>query len=418
MEGPMRDKSFDSSLSLLRDGYMFMRKKREMNKADVIEGRLMLRKAYFVSGRDAAQMFYSDRLKRKNAVPLMIQKTLMGSHGVHSLDGGDHHHRKAMFMSFMTDREISRFMTIQRKHWLERTEMWKKRKRVVLFDEARAVFCESACQWTGVPLRKEEARQRTDDMWAMVDAFGAVGLRHLRGRRARRRTENWIMPMIDDIRKAPEGNDSMLGTVAMHRDRGGSLTDRRVAAVEVINIIRPVVAIAIYVAFLAHALRKYPGWKRRLADKDSDAEREAFVHEVRRLYPFVPILGARVREDFEWQGTRFRKNAMVVLDVHGINHDPRIWELPDEFHPERFFGWQDDQFSFIPQGGGDYHTGHRCPGERVTIESLKLALEILAPISYHVPPQDMNVPLSRMPSILESGFVIEMPESGVSRNAY
>lgn len=35
---------------------------------------------------------------------------------------------------------------------------------------------------------------------AMVDAFGAVGVRHWRGRTARRRCERWIGSLIDDVR--------------------------------------------------------------------------------------------------------------------------------------------------------------------------------------------------------------------------
>lgn len=75
--------------------------------------------------------------------------------------------------------------------------------------------------------------------------------------------------------------------------------------------------------------------------------------------------------------------------------------------PQRFRGWDGDAFSFIPQGGGDHHTGHRCAGEWLTIELMKVAVRSLTrTITYEVPEQDLAVRLSRMPALPQSRFVI------------
>lgn len=57
-----------------------------------------------------------------------------------------------------------------------------------------------ACYWAGVPLKETEVKERADDFIDMVDAFGAVGPRHWKGRRARPRAEEWIEVMIEDAR--------------------------------------------------------------------------------------------------------------------------------------------------------------------------------------------------------------------------
>ena len=75
-----------------------------------------------------------------------------------------------------------------------------------------------------------------------------------------------------------------------------------------------------------------------------------------------------------------------MLDLYGTDHDPRCWEEPALFHPERFQGCVEDPFDFIPQGGGEYERGHRCPGEGITIAPLRVALEFLTRrLEYEVP---------------------------------
>jgi fatty-acid peroxygenase len=116
---------------------------------------------------------------------------------------------------------------------------------------------------------------------------------------------------------------------------------------------------------------------------------------------------ARVRDDFEWQGHRFAAGRRVLLDLYGTDHDPRLWDRPDEFRPDRFRGRDIGAFELIPQGGGDLERGHRCPGEWTPIELLKVAVQLLAAeLDYSVPEQDLRVPLDDIPALPASGFVV------------
>jgi fatty-acid peroxygenase len=132
-----------------------------------------------------------------------------------------------------------------------------------------------------------------------------------------------------------------------------------------------------------------------------------FTHELRRYYPFFTAVGGRATHDFDWHGLHFPKGTWVLLDLYGTNHHPAIWGDPDNFRPERFERRESSGFDLIPQGGGDYYSGHRCAGEMATIDLVKSALRLLATqIDYDVPPQDLRVSLSRMPTLPASGFVI------------
>jgi fatty-acid peroxygenase len=109
------------------------------------------------------------------------------------------------------------------------------------------------------------------------------------------------------------------------------------------------------------------------------------------------MLAARARRPVQHDGVPVPRGRRVVLDVYGTLHDPGIWTDPERFDPARFVGRDPDPFTFLPQGGGDPATGHRCPGERVAIELLKTAARHLA---LDRPPVRgaAGYPLSRIPT--------------------
>jgi fatty-acid peroxygenase len=129
--------------------------------------------------------------------------------------------------------------------------------------------------------------------------------------------------------------------------------------------------------------------------------------EVRRFYPFFPFVGARVRKDFQWRGFDFPEGRRTILDLYGTNHGPRTWQDPLEFRPERFASWDGCPFNFIPQGGGDPDGNHRCPGERIVIDQVKVALRFLVEkLSYELPDQNLTLDTSRMPALPRSRIII------------
>lgn len=223
------------------------------------------------------------------------------------------------------------------------------------------------------------------------------------------KSEKWIEGMIEQVRNnqltIPENSAAYV--IAWHRDLDGKLLNKHTAAVELINIIRPIVAIARYITFAALALYEHPECRQKIQNSEHNEYSEWFVQEVRRFYPFFPFTAAIVRQDFDWQGYHFPQGRRVLLDLYGTNHDPQIWENPEAFEPERFRHWDGSQFNFIPQGGGDYYTNHRCAGEWITIKVMKVTLNFLTQaLEYNVPEQDLAISLSKMPTIPKSGFVI------------
>jgi fatty-acid peroxygenase len=395
---------------LLRDGYRSISRRCDELGSDIIETRFLLRPTVCIRGEEAARLFYEPGLfVRHGAVPRRVRKTLLGQGGVHGLDGEAHERRKRLFMELMESAALERLRAIATEEWERRIARWERAPgRHVLFREAQEVLCRTSCRWAGVPLPEAWARRRARQLAAMVDSFGAVGPRLWRGRAARLATERWARALIRRARRgriaAPEG--TALAVIARHRDARGRLLDTRTAAVELLNVLRPTVAVAYFVAFAAHALHLYPGYQLGLQNGD-EGELERFVQEVRRFYPFAPAVGARAVRDLRWQGHRIPRGRLVILDLYGTDHDARSWERPDEFMPERFLSWNGSAFNFVPNGGGDFFLGHRCAGEWMTLELLKVAVRVLArEIEYEVPPQNLAIPLTRIPTFPVSGFVL------------
>jgi fatty-acid peroxygenase len=403
-----RDEPFDSTLAMLREGYRFIPDRCRRYGTDAFECRLMLHPAVCVSGPDAARMFYHPgRFTRRGALPPTTLKLLQDQGSVATLDGAAHRHRKAMFLSALAPDAVRRLADRVAERWRAELPAWAGAGEVVLHHAVEGILCRAVCDWAGVPLTEAEAVERTREFAAMIDGAGAVGVRTVSGLFRRDRTERWASALVKRARAGevpiPEGTAAH--AVVWHRGADGRLLSPTVAAVELINVLRPTVAVARYVTFAALALHEYPDCREKL--RSGDEYLGWFAQEVRRFYPFFPAVGGRVLEPFEWNGRRFGRGAWVLFDVYGTDRDPRAWGEPDAFRPERFAGWRGGPFALVPQGGGDHATEHRCAGEQATVEILKAAVRVLVrDVRYDVPDQDLSVDLSRMPAIPASRFVI------------
>jgi len=350
-----------------------------------------------------------DRFTRRGAVPITALLLLQDIGSAHTLDGDPHRHRKAMFMSLMDPASVSRLVAHVEQEWRRQAMIWARMSEVVFVPQAQEILTRAVCAWVGIPLSAAESEQRARELGAMYEGAGAFGPRNWRAQRLRRGTELWMRGVVDGARSGrrelPAGSPA--DVVARHRNLDGSLLDVTHAAVEIINLLRPTVAVERFLTFAALALHEHPESRERLAAEIDDGYAERFVQEVRRHYPFFPMVGGRALVPFEWRGHRFAPGTWVLLDIYGTNHDHRSWEEPDQFWPDRFLGRPPNPFDLIPQGGGDHLTNHRCAGEAITVEIVKRVSRLLATsMRYDVPRQDLRIDMSRMPAVPRSRFVM------------
>ncbi|KAJ9553365.1 hypothetical protein OSB04_017410 [Centaurea solstitialis] len=104
----------------------------------------------------------------------------------------------------------------------------------------------------------------------------------------------------------------------------------------------------------------------------------ACIKETLRLHPTGPfLLPHRAQETCEVMGYTIPKDSQVFVNIWAIGRDPKIWDDPLSFKPERFLGSKIDfkgqNFEFTPFGSGR----RMCPGLPLGLKSVELILASL-----------------------------------------
>jgi fatty-acid peroxygenase len=331
-------------------------------------------------------------------MPPALAALLFGPGAVHAMDGAAHRERKAIFLSFLnldTARDVASRAGAMLQ---EAASYWRLTSDVRLFDELVRAYGGAVISWAdAVPAdRSTDALAR--DLAQIVNGFGGHG--YGKAWAARLRANRWARALVREVRSG--GRSARPGSVVEVFATGpGRSLSATTAGVELLNVLRPTVAVAWLGSFAALALDEHPEWRARV--RDDDASREAFAQEVRRFYPFVPALEGRLRHELVWRGHHLPRGARVVLDVPGVDREPATWTDPDSFDPGRFLRSTPSPFEFVPQGGGYRDDGHRCPGEFHAVELLKSTVHVLAGLDYEVV-SGHSYDRHRVPTLPEGGL--------------
>jgi cytochrome P450 len=99
----------------------------------------------------------------------------------------------------------------------------------------------------------------------------------------------------------------------------------------------------------------------------------AVVNETLRVRPVVPIVARMLMKDFELAGRVLPAGTRVMPSIYLTNRNPRVYDAPGEFRPERFLDDTPETFSWIPFGGGI----RRCIGASFAQLEMKLMLRTM-----------------------------------------
>ncbi|XP_052200411.1 trimethyltridecatetraene synthase-like [Diospyros lotus] len=98
---------------------------------------------------------------------------------------------------------------------------------------------------------------------------------------------------------------------------------------------------------------------------------DAIVKETMRLHPVAVLLAPhQALEDCQVAGYHISKGTRVFINVWSMGRDPKLWESPEQFQPERFLGKAIDvkghSFELIPFGSGR----RMCPGYNLGLKMI------------------------------------------------
>lgn len=100
---------------------------------------------------------------------------------------------------------------------------------------------------------------------------------------------------------------------------------------------------------------------------------QAVVKETLRLHPAAPLLLPRCpTKSCTVGGYTIPRGTKVFINVWAMHRDPKFWDSPCEFRPERFLGSQalnldymGNNFKYLPFGGGRRICAGLALGERM-----------------------------------------------------
>ncbi|HEV2812910.1 MAG TPA: cytochrome P450 [Solirubrobacteraceae bacterium] len=127
-------------------------------------------------------------------------------------------------------------------------------------------------------------------------------------------------------------------------------------------------------AWTFERLMREPRVMRRLTDAvdaDEDEYVDATVTESLRRRPVLPIAEPRlVKKPVEIGGWHYEPGCALAVNAWLVHHDPKIYDEPYAFRPERFLDEQPGTYTWIPFGGGR----RRCIGASFAQLEMRLVL--------------------------------------------
>src|SRR5262249_44157011 len=145
--------------------------------------------------------------------------------------------------------------------------------------------------------------------------------------------------------------------------------DARVVAEDAVTILLAAVDTSASVfGWLCCLLAGDPSLCKRLAGEWNDADEGAgplplaarVFQETLRLYPASWLVARRAPEETTVAGVELEPGTTIVASAYVVQRDPRWYDEPDRFDPDRWLEPADrPRFAFFPFGGGV----RQCPGE-------------------------------------------------------
>lgn len=376
---------FDSTIAFFTEGYLFGHRRFEQLGTDAFTTRLLGRPITILRGVPAARFFYEgDRFTRTGALPISVVHSLQDEGSVQTLDDGAHRARKELFTKILDADGNAALVQEFMNAWNAHLPRWQGQQQEFL-PALNRVLADAVLAWVDLPqppvISAEIARQSA----AMIAGAGTIGPRNWWGRLRRRSTEEWALEAVRESRARRAGRlQPLLAAVS----------DDEVAAIELLNLVRPVVAVGRFIAFAALALHDSPPWGAELRRRPERARE--FAQEVRRLAPFFPVIAGRARAAETWNDVQIAPGGWVMVDLFATNHHPRQWREPWVFNPNRYS--REPEEAIVAQGAGPIATTHRCPGEPVTVNLLAVASTLLASAEWELPPQDLHTRFTHFPA--------------------
>ncbi len=218
--------------------------------------------------------------------------------------------------------------------------------------------------------------------------------RNLRFRRAMRALDRVAYGIIEQRRKDPSERGDLLSMLMQARDEetGEGMSDTQLRDEVVTFMGAGSETTAVLLAWVWYLLSRHPEVDRKLraelaavlagrtptmADLPQLQYTRMVIEETLRLYPPAWGMSRSVRAEDEIAGYHIPANSIMVLNAYVTHRDPRFWENPEGFDPERFTPERSanrPRYAYFPFSGGP----RQCIGNEFALMEATLVLAMVA----------------------------------------
>jgi cytochrome P450 len=243
----------------------------------------------------------------------------------------------------------------------------------------------------------------------------------LRLERAIKQLEKIIHQILRMRRDRLQERNDLLTLLLQARDEDGSrMTDQQLRDEVMTLFLAGHETTALALSWSWYLLAQHPEVERKLVDElkatlngssltVADLRRlrytEMVVKESMRLYPPAWVLGREAIRGFEMDGYSIPSGAQLMISLWLMHRDPRYFDQPEEFRPERWASEQIKQlpkYAYFPFGGGP----RLCIGNSFAMMEATMILATIA--------QRFHLELATSHRVLPLPSITLRPKNGVT----
>ncbi len=356
---------------------------------------------------------------------------LFGGQNLNSLDGAEHHKRKARLLQAFTDDALASYLPTMQQMIAATLHGWAERGEVRGLDELRGLAIEVLCA-NIAGLAPGPRLDRLRQLYTvLLDGMTSLPvsvpwMRYGRALHALSAILTILGEIMHEHRQHPT-NDGLSRMLAAQGPDGAAFTDEQ-ARLELHHIVvagfivhgvlvgtillltrNPSVRAKVQAAIAQGA----PGGPLTVDQFARLPYLSQVVMEVKRVTPILPAVFGEARRPFQYNGQLIPQGWRVGVALRSTNLDAATYTNAARFDPDRFSPQRAEQkrhpYAFSPQGAGAAETTHRCAGLDYTTTFLTaFTLLLLRGYTWELPQQNLAFQWHEAPPAPTDGLRIRL----------
>jgi cytochrome P450 len=308
---------------------------------------------------------------------------VLGERGTLLLDGQEHLKRRRVILPPFHGERLERYRELFGQVAAEHIERWPRGEPFALLPRIQAITLELIMKVVfGEDEEPARIKRLADEMMALINTSQS----RLGQLPYMDRVPGRYSPMGIFMRVRQRVDDVLYEEIARRRERGGlderpdvfsmllqtDMTDEELRDELMTILLAGHETTTTALAWAFERLLRHPGMYERLRTDDRWAE--AVVSETLRLRPPIPIVGRKVKSDFQLNGWTIPEGEFLAPCIWLTHRREEVYPEPYAFRPERFLDKGPETYSWLPFGGGT----RRCAGAAFAQLEMNVVMKTIA----------------------------------------